>query len=256
MDAATSTAAAPTTAATAATAAPLAPASATRRRRIAGRSARWWLAVSSAAIAIIAPLPYLTSSLTSLARDDNDIAANYASRPGWVQVAFYLHVCAGGVAMLLVPLQLSSRIRRRRPQVHRVVGRVVALSIAIAAPAGLAMAPYNEAGPIGVAGFGLLAVGWFGCMAMSIATIRRGDRVAHRRWAIRTFALTYAAVMLRLWLGVMMAAQIAGGIDADLAFDRAYVLVPFLCWVPNIIVAELVLRDRRSVTTVGLVNVA
>ena len=78
-------------------------------------------------------------------------------------------------------------------------------------------------------------------------TIRAGDVVAHRRWAVRAFALTYSAVTLRLWLGVLMGAQIGlGGVDGDLAFDRAYVVVPFLCWVPNLIAAELYLRRRPA----------
>jgi len=209
------------------------------RRSFAGRSGRWWLAVSSVAVAVVAPLPYLVSSLGDLAADGQEIAHNYADRPGWVQAAFYVHVCFGGTAMLLAPIQLSSRIRRRRPVVHRVAGRVGIASILVAATAGAVLAPFSLADGVGLAGFGLLAVAWFTSAAAAIATIRRGDVAAHRRWAVRAFALTYAAVTLRLWLGVLMGVQ-AGlfGVDGDLAFDRAYHVVPFLCWVPNLLVAE------------------
>jgi hypothetical protein len=51
---------------------------------------------------------------------------------------------------------------------------------------------------------------------------------------LRTFALTYAAVTLRLWLIVLI--PLLGD------FRSAYLLVPFLCWVPNLAVIEWVLR--------------
>jgi len=220
-------------------------------RSFVGRTGRWWLAVTSLAIAVIAPLPYLTTGLGDMAREGQEIAGNYVDRPGWLQVAFYVHVCLGGLAMLTAPVQLSSRVRRRAPRLHRVAGRVGIASILVAAIAGAVLSPYSVADGVGFAGFGLLAVAWFTCALASYRTIRRGDVAAHRRWAIRTFALTYAAVTLRLWLGVMIGVQ-AGimGIDGDLAFDRAYHIVPFLAWVPNLILAEVII-DRTTSRAVG-----
>ena len=222
--------------------APEAVASARLRRP---RSGRWWLAVSSIAIAVTAPLPYLTSSLTELAADGQEIAANYVHRPGWVRAVFLVHIVVGGVALLVLPLQLSTRLRDRVPAVHRAVGRLALGAILIAAAAGGVLAPFSRADE--VAGFGLLAIGWFVCAVACGTTIRRGDVDAHRRWAIRTFALTYAAVTLRLWLGVMMGAQALAGVESRLAFDRAYHVVPFLAWVPNVLVAEWLI-DRSAAT--------
>jgi len=204
--------------------------------------------VSSVAIAVIAPLPYLTTSLRELgASDGGSIAANYADRPAWVVAAFYLHVMLGGLAMLTMPLQISSRVRARWPRLHRVAGRIAIVSILVAAIAGLLLSPFSVAGATGTAGFGTLAVLWFSSTVLTYRTIRAGDVAAHRQWAVRAFALTYSAVTLRLWLGVLMGAQIGlGGVDGDLAFDRAYVVVPFLCWVPNLIAAELYLRRRPA----------
>ena len=63
---------------------------------------------------------------------------------------------------------------------------------------------------------------------------------------MRTIALTNAAVTLRLWGGVVFALQVGlAGVDGQTAFDRAYVVVPFLAWIPNLLVAELYLRTRR-----------
>ncbi|WP_439679505.1 DUF2306 domain-containing protein [Embleya sp. MST-111070] len=203
------------------------------RRRTVGV---WWLALSALAIAVFAPLPYLTESLVALARDDSDMASNYAYRPKWQQAFLYTHIVAAGLALLLSPVQLASRIRLRAPRLHRACGRLVLLCIAVGGVAGLVLAPMNHAGAVGTAGFGMLAVLWMGCAGFGLRAIRRGDPTLHRRWMHRAFAFTYAAVTLRLWLILLLS------LTGD--FDRAYTFVPFLCWVPNLIVVEWLLRSR------------
>ncbi|HYX95877.1 MAG TPA: DUF2306 domain-containing protein [Geodermatophilus sp.] len=203
------------------------------------RTAFWWLALSALAVAVLAPLPYALVPLAELARNGSEVAAHYAERSPGLQLALLLHAGAGGLALLLAPLQFSTRLRDRAPAVHRAVGRVVLGSIAVAGTAGLVLAPNSLAGPVGTAGFGLLAASWLTCAAAALRTIHRRDVAAHRRWVVRTFALTYAAVTLRLWLGGLIAAQVAlAGVPGQVAFARAYLLVPFLSWVPNLLVAE------------------
>jgi uncharacterized membrane protein YozB (DUF420 family) len=104
----------------------------------------------------------------------------------------------------------------------------------------------NRAGLVGTVGFGLLAVVWLACATTAFRVIRRGDVPAHRRWMVRTFALTYAGVTLRLWM--MLIPPIAAaltGVDGQVAWDRTYLVITFLCWVPNLVVAELYLRAGR-----------
>jgi len=208
----------------------------------------WWFALTAAAIAVFAPLPYLTESLRGLSGDEGGIAANYVDRRAAIQAAFDVHVIFGGLAMQLSPVQFVARLRAAAPRVHRTCGRVVFASIGLAGVAGAVLSTTNLAGPIGTAGFGALAVLWAGFAVMALRAIRRGDVDAHRGWVIRTFALTYAAVTLRLWLGLLIGVQVgAAGVAEQLAFDRAYAVVPFLCWVPNVIVAELYLRRRSAI---------
>ncbi|MEQ9003518.1 MAG: DUF2306 domain-containing protein, partial [Pseudomonadales bacterium] len=57
------------------------------------------------------------------------------------------------------------------------------------------------------------------------------DIDGHRRWMVRNFALTFAAVTLRLELGLLTGAL-------GWSFDHAYLTVAWLCWVPNLVVAE------------------
>ncbi|MGY1706212.1 DUF2306 domain-containing protein [Geodermatophilus sp. SYSU D00697] len=213
------------------------------------RTASWWVLLSALVVAVYAPLPYALDPLADLAAEGQALAANYVARPPLVRLAFALHVGFGGLALLLSPLQFLHRLRARAPGVHRWVGRLTLVSIAVAGLAGLVLAAHSLAGPVGTAGFGTLALLWLACAATAFRAIRRGDVAAHRRWMVRTFALTYAAVTLRLQLGLLVAVQ-AGlfGVDGDTAFGRAYLLVPFLSWVPNLLAAELYLAtgDRRA----------
>jgi uncharacterized membrane protein len=218
------------------------------------RSAFWWFLLTALAVVAFAPLQYALHSLTELSGGDQPVAANYVDRPAVVQLAFYLHIGFGGLALLLSPFQFATRLRVRAPRVHRAVGRIALGSIAVAGAAGLVLAPFSLAGPVGTAGFGMLALLWLAFAATGFRAIRRRDVAAHRRWMVRTFALTYAAVTLRLWLvGLMFVQTVWGGVDADVAFDRAYLLVPFLSWVPNLLVAEryLATRHRRSAPAAG-----
>ena len=210
------------------------------------RAAFWWISLSAVAIVVLALLPHITSSLQELTDDDpHAIAANYVDRPVALQVAFYLHVGFAGLALLLSPLQFATPLRTRVPRLHRAVGRIAFGSIAIAGSAGLLLAPNSRAGWIGTAGFGTLAVLWLVFAAAALRAIRRRDVAAHRRWAVRTFALTYAGVTLRLELILLVPIQTAlAGVDPQVAFDRAYLLVPFLAWLPNLVVAERYLARR------------
>jgi hypothetical protein len=73
-----------------------------------------------------------------------------------------------------------------------------------------------------------------------VIAIRQGRIADHRDWMLRSYALTLAAVTLRLYLP---ASQIAG-----ISFLIAYPAIAWLCWVPNLLVAEWMTRTRHART--------
>jgi hypothetical protein len=87
-------------------------------------------------------------------------------------------------------------------------------------------------------GFGMLAALWFFTAAMAYQRIMRGSVQSHREWMIRNFALTFAAVTLRIWLPLMTGPM-------GIAFPPAYVTISWLCWVPNLLVAEMLVSAAR-----------
>jgi uncharacterized membrane protein len=157
-----------------------------------------------------------------------------------------LHVGGGLAALLLGPWQFRSRLRARRPRLHRGLGRAYLLAVLAGGLGGLALAPLAYGGASARAGFGALAIFWLTTGALAFHAIRHRDVRRHRAWMIRCYALTFAAVTLRLWLPALQA--------AGLAFEAAYVTVAWLAWVPNLAAVEVALRltsPREAVSGVG-----
>ncbi|MEU1971201.1 DUF2306 domain-containing protein [Microbacterium sp. NPDC019599] len=216
-----------------------------RPRRGAGRVAWLVMALGSLAIVAFAAVPYFTASLPQLAGEEVGLASHYAGQPAFVQVALYAHIVGAAVALMLGPLQFWRGLRERRPRVHRWTGRVYLSGVAIGGLAGLVIAPFGAAGLVGLFGFGALGVLWLVTAWRAYRSIRRRDVAAHQSWMIRNYALTYAAVTLRLWLPFLLVVQIPfGAFEFDAAFANAYAVVPFLCWLPNLVVAEWLIRRR------------
>jgi len=235
------------------------PTSARRRRRATGRVG--WVAVLLTSLAIVAysGVPYLMGSLEQLDPDRAPLAAAYSHTPPVVQVAFVVHVVGAAIALFTGPFQFWAASRRRFPALHRWLGRTYLVGVWVGGTASLVMAPYNTAGMVGFLGFGTLGVLWVWTGWRAYRAIRTGDVRSHQAWMIRNFSLTYAAVMLRLWTGTLVAVQAfaAGGgpFDFDAAFDNAYDAVTFLAWVPNIVVAEWMVR-RRGLPALRIVEPA
>lgn len=158
-------------------------------------------------------------------------------------IALFCHVLGGMVALLLGPFQFMAGLRARFPRAHRVTGRLYAASSVTSSIAGLTMATRAFGGfPAGL-GFGMLAVLWLLTIVMAVARARQRNFTAHREWVIRSFALTLAAVTLRIYLPAHGILDGTGVIDLD--FIQMYRAVAWLCWVPNLIVAEWYINASR-----------
>jgi uncharacterized membrane protein len=148
-----------------------------------------------------------------------------------------LHAAAAATALLIGPLQFRSQLRARWPKLHRVLGRVYVTGCLVGGATGLLLAVGMTTGPVAGVGFGALAVVWFFATAKAWRFAVRRELVVHREWMIRSFALTFAAVTVRVYLPLSQALPIG--------IDDAYRAIAFVSWIPNLIVAELYLRRRR-----------
>jgi uncharacterized membrane protein len=143
------------------------------------------------------------------------------------------------VALFVMPFQFWSRLRVRRTAIHRWTGRLYVLAVFLGGVSGLVMATRTITGPASGVGFFILAILWVATTAMALFHARNRNITAHKRWMIRSASLTFAAVTLRIMLGL---SQVAG-----LPFEASYTAIAWLCWVPNLIAAEWWLRSSRPV---------
>lgn len=191
-------------------------------RAIVGRALLFFLAFAVAAYAVFA---YAVFPLGSAVHPD--MKADFVAHP----VGIYTHVFAAAAALALGPFQFSTRLRERRIRVHRWLGRVyLGMGVLVGGLSGLYISQFAFGGLVAKLGFGMLAVCWLFTGACALLAVRRGEIEAHRRWMVRNFALAFAAVTLRLYIP----AAVTAGID----FAIAYPFIAWLCWVPNIIMAE------------------
>ncbi|OQW59575.1 MAG: hypothetical protein A4S14_05855 [Proteobacteria bacterium SG_bin9] len=149
-----------------------------------------------------------------------------------------IHIGSSALALLIGPFQFSTRLRRQAPRVHRWIGRTYVAGCLIGGVAGLVLAFGASTGIISTVGFGLLAIIWIVATVVAWRSAWQGHFASHRQWMIRSFALTFAAVTLRIYLGVVFA--------TGLPIIPSYQAISFLCWIPNLLFAEAYLRYEVS----------
>jgi uncharacterized membrane protein len=148
-----------------------------------------------------------------------------------------LHIAFSAVALMVGAFQFLQPLRRRAPGVHRWIGRIYVAACTIGGLSGGAIALYSSAGLVAGWGFFCLALLWVPFTLLGLATAMRRDFVAHERWMIRSFALTFGAVTLRFYLPLALGPM-------GLSFQDAYPAIAWLAWVPNLILVEIWLRAR------------
>ncbi len=157
------------------------------------------------------------------------------------QASFYTHITLGGLALLIGWVQFSSYIRKRFPQFHRNIGKLYVIAVLPGAAAGLYLATHASGGAAAALGFICLSIAWFYATVMGYITIRKGDLLQHGNWMRYSYAASFAAVTLRLWMPFLQ--QWSGD------FTTAYDIVAWLCWLPNMLIAWL-LREKRPLVVI------
>ena len=148
-------------------------------------------------------------------------------------VLFPLHMLAGGLALVLVPLAI---LLRHRPEWHRPVARVTATIVLVAGvtafPVAL-IAPVTLGSALGFTAQGAL---WLVLLVLGIRHIRAGRVAQHRACMLLMAAATSGAVFFRVYLALF---AIYGSMRHYEAF---YVADAWLAWGLPVAITALVLN--------------
>ncbi len=143
---------------------------------------------------------------------------------------FYLHTLGGAVALVLAPFQLTRNSQRVW---HKFRGYIYTLSVMISCIGGLYMAQNAYGGLPSVIALNLLAFFWFGTTCAGVWMAIKKKFSAHKRWMIRSIALTLAAITLRLISPILY---------ANFSLYEAQQIIYWTCWPINLLIAEFYIR--------------
>ncbi|MFD0676377.1 MULTISPECIES: DUF2306 domain-containing protein [unclassified Paenibacillus] len=155
----------------------------------------------------------------------------------WIY-ALYTHIVTAVLALVIGPFQLFLKPRStKRLSRHRLLGFVYVGSITISGLVNLYLSLQATGGWVSALGFLLLDIVWVGATWISVFKILGNNAQAHKEWMLRSYALTFAAVTLRIWLPLLIVIYHGN-------FIQAYQVVAWLCWIPNLLFIEALIRLR------------
>lgn len=126
-----------------------------------------------------------------------------------------------------------------RTRLHRFLGYAYILCLLGGALTGLSMSLRAEGGWLGRAGFVFFDLLWLATAVLALQRARQRKFAEHRRWMVRSYALTFGAALLRLylyglqWLGY--------------EFNAIYPYISWLSWTTSLALAELILEGESHV---------
>ncbi|WKL04502.1 DUF2306 domain-containing protein [Paenibacillus amylolyticus] len=160
---------------------------------------------------------------------------NFELKP-WIYV-LYIHIVTAIFALIIGPFQLFMKPTNDRKRWHRLLGYGYVLSITVSGIVSVYLSLFATGGWIAGLGFMSLDVLWVATTLIATRKIMAKDIQAHKAWMLRSYALTFAAVTLRIWLAPLN--LLLGD------FEAGFQVVAWVCWIPNLLIIEAVISRMR-----------
>lgn len=137
---------------------------------------------------------------------------------------------------MIGPFQFYDQFRIKYLKLHRIFGRVYTVCCVLGGIGSIGLSFKAFGGLSSTMGFLMLAVLWIGFTLLAVYFIKyKKDMVEHRKWMIRSFALTTSAITIRIYIAIFIVIERTSGSDA---FSSGYPMAVWMCWVPNLLTAE------------------
>ena len=101
-------------------------------------------------------------------------------------------------------------------------------------PAGFYMALHANGGFTAQIGFSILSLLWVSFTWLALRAILKRNIIKHEQWMLRSFALTFAAVTLRIWVPIL-------SLILHFNQEETLLLSPWLSWIPNLLIVEIII---------------
>ncbi|WP_020620030.1 DUF2306 domain-containing protein [Paenibacillus daejeonensis] len=147
------------------------------------------------------------------------------------------HIIVACVAMIAGAIGFSERLRRRRPDIHRIVGYLYVGAVMLVVLSSGYMAPYATGGKMNSVAFNMMNLFWPAMTVWAVLQIRKKRLASHRRWNIRSYAFCYTNLSIHL---ITTAAYKGLSLPYVLSYTIGiYATVPLLLLVAEVIIRTL-----------------
>jgi hypothetical protein len=149
-------------------------------------------------------------------------------------LAFYVHITSSFWVMLGGIFQF---VNSPFGKYHKVLGKIYVASVLfLAAPSGLVLAFFANGGIAAKVGFTMQCIVWWLVSYKAFREIKSQQWLAHTQWMIRSYAVTLAAMSLRIGSYLMVYFFQTKPIET-------YLTVTWLSWVGNLLIAEVLITN-------------
>ena len=163
-----------------------------------------------------------------------------AVKTGWYLPFFYCHIIASSIILLVGFFQFSKRVYNNRP-LHKALGKVYVFGgLVFAAPGAYVMTLFINRGPAVFASFLVQNTLWVSFTLSAWLFIKNKKVEEHVEMMRRSYSLAFAAVTLRFYICCFTV--FGDGVN----FEHNYIIIAFLSWVPNLLVAEVINYYERK----------
>ncbi len=154
---------------------------------------------------------------------------------------FYIHVYSAIFSLLAGFTQFNTKLLKNNPVIHITIGKLYVFSVLfLAAPSGFFIGLYANGGFYSKVSFVTLSFLWFYFTLKGFLMVKSKKINLHKKFMLRSFALAFSAITLRLWKVILVYLFHLSPMDT-------YQIIAWLGWIPNILLIEYYIfkQDRR-----------
>lgn len=145
---------------------------------------------------------------------------------------FYIHVYSSIFTLFAGFTQFNETILKNNKRLHKAIGKLYFYTVIfLSAPSGLFIGIYANGGFYSKISFVLLAILWFWFTIQGLLKIKKNNYNQHKYFMMRSFALAFSAITLRLWKVIIVYLFEPAPMDV-------YQIIAWLGWVPNLLIVE------------------
>jgi Predicted membrane protein (DUF2306) len=151
---------------------------------------------------------------------------------------FYIHVYSAIFALIAGFTQFNKHILNKYTSIHSIIGKLyVYVVLFLAAPSGLVIGYHANGGLFSKIAFVILSILWFYFTLQGIIQIKNRNIILHKSFMLRSFALAFSAVTLRIWKVILVYLFQPSPMDV-------YQIIAWLGWTLNLLVIEVYIYKK------------